>query len=103
MMATLMKVLFVGTMKECMDLECKLRPRPRIGWNIVTGGAACYVANWWTNADSISCTLYWVYDSILHTNPECEGYIGVTSQTLKDRLAGHKRRWPDLAINPDEV
>jgi hypothetical protein len=92
-----MKVLFVGTLKECNDLEYKLRPRSHIGWNILTGGAHCFPESWWMNADSIPCTLYWIYDSIIHTNPECEGYIGVTSQALKIRFATHKRnRWPDL-------
>ena len=32
------KIIFSGTVDQCLELENKLRPQPRIGWNIAIGG-----------------------------------------------------------------
>jgi hypothetical protein len=89
-MATVIKVLVVCSVKECRDLEIKLRPRPLIGWNIESGGRC------WPMDDSVPCTLYWIYADDRHTNHECEGYIGVTTKELK-------QRWPEKALANFEI
>jgi hypothetical protein len=88
--AIVIKTLFVYPVKECRDLEIKLRPRPLIGWNIESGG------RFWLMDDSVLCKLYWIYADDRHTNHKCEGYIGVTSKELH-------QRWPNRALENFEA
>jgi hypothetical protein len=78
-MTICIKTIFIGNLKECKELEFKLRPTTLIGWNIERGG----IRGW--NYDSTPCQLYWIYADDRHTNHECEGYIGITTIELKVR------------------
>jgi hypothetical protein len=93
-MAIIMKAVFAGTKRECIDMERRLRPRPRVAWNVETGGRA------WErdDMDTAPCTLYWIHDSSLHKDINTEGYVGITTQPLRVRSYGYRKRWPDLTI-----